>query len=205
MSAKGKIVPLLRHGQPRLLLIGEAPGPRGASLSGYPFWGDVSGKQIYALFGELGLLHEPPRLPERVAGRPVGQPPAGDYAVTNACQQMPWDETKGTFRAPTLAELAAQAPRLRREIDASQAPLVLAVGLPAVRSLELALACPLIPERGGLKETIEHCLAAGGVRCGERTLLATYHPSYGQWQRPGSGELHRRVVTLLAARIATCR
>src|SRR5947209_1387909 len=100
-----------RGKQPRLLIIGEAPGPRGANRTGYPFWGDDSGLDIYGLLEELGLLEVPLSRWKRGADLSGTQPPPGRYAVTNACPQMPL-APDGGFCAPEPARLEQEAVRL---------------------------------------------------------------------------------------------
>lgn len=195
--AKGKKVGLLKRGRPRLLIVGEAPGPRGASVTGYPFWGDVSGKQLYALLGELELLKEKRFAPD--AKDKLGSvPPEGNYAITNAVDRMPWDSRLEKFRAPKLDEIKLQSKRMRQEIHDSGTEVILAVGLPAAKSLDLALETDLAPQDHGMRQIVERALDRQGKfkNSGPR-VFATFHPSYGQWKRPGLMELHTLVVKAL--------
>jgi len=193
MPTKGKKVGIFIRGKPRLVIVGEAPGPRGASITGFPFWGDFSGTQIYELLYQLGLMDEARFKPPQGPDYP-GTPPNGNYAITNAFDQMPWNAGTGAFRAPTQTEIRSQSERLAREIKESGAQVVLAVGASAARALDYALGTDLLPSRAGLTEAIERSVKSGGVRYGDVHLFLTFHPSYGQWKKPGTGDLHKKVI-----------
>jgi uracil-DNA glycosylase len=45
------------QGDARLLIVGLAPGLKGANRTGRPFTGDYAGDLLYATLGELGLAH----------------------------------------------------------------------------------------------------------------------------------------------------
>ncbi len=98
--------PVAGHGAgpaARLLIVGLAPGLRGANRTGRPFMGDRSGELLWATLRLAGwtdaLVH-----------------------VTNAVKCVP-PENK-----PVPAEIAACAPYLRAELGALPAPAVLALG-----------------------------------------------------------------------------
>ena len=86
-----------------LLIVGLAPGLRGANRTGRPFAGDRSGDLLWATLAEAGW-------------------PADRIHVTNAVKCVP-PENK-----PTPAEIAACAPYLQAEFAALPAPAVLALG-----------------------------------------------------------------------------
>lgn len=121
----GRPVPLLRpsDGPVYVLVLGEAPGPRGADKSGIPFFGDAAGRPLYAVFERLGAA----TLPAGVDDLPwdgarfaaAGYVPRlRGIALTNAFDRCPTDDGH-RFRAPTRAELesAANFERLRLELQ----------------------------------------------------------------------------------------
>lgn len=128
-SAPSRIVgapipPLLpAGGSVRVLIVGEAPGPRGADKSGVPFFGDAAGKHLYLALRNLGAVI----LPDEVDGvkwdgallRAGGFAPiANQISLTNAFDTCPTDDGKH-FRAPSRDELDGDenTTRLRREVD----------------------------------------------------------------------------------------
>ncbi|MBC7564150.1 MAG: hypothetical protein H7305_14680, partial [Gemmatimonadaceae bacterium] len=50
------LIPLDLQAPIRAILIGEAPGPRGADQSGIPFFGDRAGRPLYAALAAAGLV-----------------------------------------------------------------------------------------------------------------------------------------------------
>ena len=119
------VPPLLpKTGDVRVLIVGEAPGPRGADKSGVPFFGDAAGKHLYLALRKLGAVALPDSVDElrwdgaqlRAAGC---NPIAHQVSLTNAFDRCPTDDGK-KFRAPTPEELFddANTGRLRGEIDA---------------------------------------------------------------------------------------
>lgn len=106
----------------RAILIGEAPGPRGADQSGIPFFGDRAGKPLYAAMQAAGVLTwvgDPDGVPwdgaklVRAGVRPVVR----QVLLTNAFDRCPTDDGR-KFRAPTRSERESEAnlARLRRDI-----------------------------------------------------------------------------------------
>jgi hypothetical protein len=122
------IPPLLPASGPvRVLIVGEAPGPRGADKSGVPFFGDAAGKHLYLALRNLGAVS----LPDTVDAvkwdgallRAGGFfPIANQISLTNAFNHCPTDDGK-RFRAPSRDELdgGVNTARLRGEVDALQA------------------------------------------------------------------------------------
>ncbi len=119
------IPPLLpKSGDVRVLIVGEAPGPRGADKSGVPFFGDAAGKHLYIALRKLGAVALTDAADAlkwdgallRAAGF---NPVANQISLTNAFNQCPTDDGK-KFRAPTREELGGEpnTTRLRQEIDA---------------------------------------------------------------------------------------
>ena len=105
-----------------VLLIGEAPGPRGADKSGVPFFGDAAGKVLYDVLVRMGAMTLPPAIDHMewdgalfVANGFV--PLAHGVALGNAFDRCPTDDG-ATFRAPLRSELegTSNLARLTRDI-----------------------------------------------------------------------------------------
>lgn len=120
----GAVPPLVPASGPvYVLLIGEAPGPRGADKSGVPFFGDAAGKHLYHALAGLNAVV----LPDDIDAMPWDgatfatrglRPIAHGVALGNAFDRCPTDD--GTsFRAPARSELegADNIARLLGEID----------------------------------------------------------------------------------------
>jgi uracil-DNA glycosylase len=90
------------------MLLGEAPGPRGADQSGIPFWGDRAGILVYRALEAAGLARVPAQAYAHWDGaalRDRGLAPELLGAVlSNAFPVCPSRDLQ-TFRAPTDAEL----------------------------------------------------------------------------------------------------
>lgn len=92
----------------RAVLIGEAPGPRGADQSGIPFFGDRAGKPLYAAMlaaGVVSWVGDPASVPwdgARLLTAGV-RPVVTQVLLTNAFDRCPTDDGR-KFRAPTKAE-----------------------------------------------------------------------------------------------------
>lgn len=121
----GTPVPMLlpNEGAVHVLIVGEAPGPRGADKSGIPFFGDAAGQHLYGALARMGAVVLPPeldRLPwdgaEFTAGSIV--PLAYGVALGNAYDRCPSDDGQ-SFRAPIRTELESTRnfSRLNRELD----------------------------------------------------------------------------------------
>lgn len=106
----------------RAILIGEAPGPRGADQSGIPFFGDRAGKPLYAAMRAAGVLTwvgDPDRVPwdgARLVAAGV-RPVVQQVLLTNAFDRCPTDDGR-TFRAPSRSERESPAnlARLRQDV-----------------------------------------------------------------------------------------
>ena len=142
----------------RLLIVGLAPGLRGANRTGRPFTGDFAGDLLYATLGDFGFAHG------AYGAHPADGLALHDCRITNAVRCVPpQNQPKGAeitaCRQFLTAEIAAMA-RLRA---------ILALGLVAhgavLRSLGL---------RAG-----SHRFAHGAVhRLDEgRRLFDSYHCS----------------------------
>jgi uracil-DNA glycosylase family 4 len=104
-------VPTFGPADARLLIVGLAPGLRGANRTGRPFTGDYAGNLLYATLGEFGFAR----------GTYLSRPDDGlelvDARITNAVRCVPPDNkptpleinTCREFLTPTIREM----PRLR--------------------------------------------------------------------------------------------
>jgi uracil-DNA glycosylase len=143
---------------PRLLIVGLAPGLHGAGKTGRMFTFDSSGQWLYGMLHEVGL-----------ASRPVSAGPNDGLRlkgvwITSAARCAP------PQNRPSPAELAACRPYLEAEI--AQFPelrVLLALG---------RIAHEAVLRAGGLKASLypfahgaEHPLIGGKI------LLDSYHPS----------------------------
>ena len=131
------IAPLLPPAGPvKVLIVGEAPGPRGADKSGIPFFGDAAGKHLYLAMRKLGAVALPVSVDsvkwDGTVLRAAGYAPvATQISLTNAFNRCPTDDG-AHFRAPSKDELDGpeNTARLRNEVDA-----LLARGLTGVVTL----------------------------------------------------------------------
>ncbi len=112
----------------RLLIVGLAPGLRGANRTGRPFTGDYAGDLLYATLGKFGLARG------TYGQRPDDGLALVDCRITNAVRCVP-PENK-----PTPAEIAACRPFLAAEIAAmAKLKVILALGAVAHRTVLAAL------------------------------------------------------------------
>jgi hypothetical protein len=104
------------EGPVKVMLFGEAPGPRGADQSGIPFWGDRAGTSVYRALEAAGLAQVPPEAYVDWDGarfKELGLAPVlRGAALSNAFPLCPTRDFQ-TFRAPTDAELMAGSNRAR--------------------------------------------------------------------------------------------
>ena len=107
-----QVAPLFPPSGPvRVMLFGEAPGPRGADQSGLPFWGDRAGTCVYRALEAAGLAQVPPEAYGDWDGarfRELGLAPLlSGAALSNAWPSCPTRDGQA-FRAPTDAELLSK-------------------------------------------------------------------------------------------------
>ncbi len=153
----GTAVPMLvpADGPVHVLLIGEAPGPRGADKSGVPFLGDAAGKVLYDALVRVGAMTLPPELDHMAwdgalfAARGI-VPVAQGVALGNAFDCCPTDNG-ATFRAPTRLELEGPEnfARLTRDIDRLRArglQGIVTLGRVAARTIDTLLKRAPMPE-----------------------------------------------------------
>jgi DNA polymerase len=129
------------------IFVAEAPGRRGAAVTGVPLTGDESGRR----FGEFLRIASIGR--ERVF-------------VTNALLCNPLDD-RGANRRPGSAEIDRCRPFLERTLACVQAPIVVALGRVALEALRR-----ISPHAAQLDHDVATPLPWRG-----RTLVAMYHPS----------------------------
>ena len=126
-------VPSFGPADARLLIVGLAPGLRGANRTGRPFTGDYAGDLLYPTIAEFGFGEG------QFDARPDDGFRMKDCRITNAVRCVP-PENK-----PTTAEINACNPFLAAEIDGMEnLGAILALGLIAhkavLRSLGLVAA-----------------------------------------------------------------
>lgn len=108
------------------MLVGEAPGPRGADQSGLPFWGDRAGKLVYLALAEAGFAEVPDQAWKSWDGKVLKElglrPRLHGIALGNAFPVCPTNNGQ-TFRAPTDAELRApdNLARIRGDLERAAA------------------------------------------------------------------------------------
>ena len=127
-------------GPVRLMLFGEAPGPRGADQSGIPFWGDGAGIAVYRALAAAGLAEVPEAAwadwdGARLKARGLF-PTLRGAALSNSWPACPTNDGE-RFRAPSdrelrsatnLARLAAELARAAATRPPDQRLRVLAFG-----------------------------------------------------------------------------
>ncbi|MCC6243067.1 MAG: hypothetical protein IT353_09515 [Gemmatimonadaceae bacterium] len=158
MSARirGEAVPTLlpAHGPVHVLLIGEAPGPRGADKSGFPFFGDAAGRHLYRVLSRTGAVAVPAQLWEQPwdgAGFASAGliPVAHGVALGNAFPCCP-TEDGFAFRAPSKRELEGpeNLTRLATELCTLAARGlvgVLTMGRVATKTMDVVFNDPRVP------------------------------------------------------------
>jgi len=111
-------------GPVRVLLLGEAPGPRGADQSGIPFWGDRAGVLVYRALERAGLARVPAEAYlcwDGAVLRARGlAPELTGAALGNAFPICPSRDLEH-FRAPSDTELRSPANRDRLRAELRQA------------------------------------------------------------------------------------
>jgi len=106
------------------MLIGEAPGPRGADRSGIPFWGDRAGLPLYLALDAAEMAELPRAATEGWDGQRLRdldlQPVLRGVALGNAWPVCPTSDGQ-TFRAPTDGELRQPDNQARLHGEVAQA------------------------------------------------------------------------------------
>ncbi len=110
-------VPSFGDSSARLLIVGLAPGLRGANRTGRPFTGDYAGELLYGTLLEFGFARG------TYAARPDDGLSLVDCMITNAVRCVP------PQNKPTPAEIATCRPFLENRIGAqSNLAVILALG-----------------------------------------------------------------------------
>lgn len=146
----GTPVPMLlpHEGPVHVLVVGEAPGPRGADKSGVPFFGDAAGRHLYTALERIGAV----ALPAEIDGLPWDgaaftaaglSPVAQGVALGNAFDRCPTDDGQ-SFRAPLRSELESTRNLTRLNRDLDQLTLrglkgIVTLGRVATRTVEVLL------------------------------------------------------------------
>ncbi len=177
-------VPSFGSPEARLLIVGLAPGLRGANQTGRPFTGDYAGDTLYAALLRHGLA-------SGVYGASPGDGlTLNDTRITNAVRCVP-PENK-----PTPAEINACRPFLDAEFATMpNLQLILALGQVSHRSIGARFKLPAsrLPFKHGLAQPLP-----GGI-----TLVASYHCSrYNTNTGRLTEEMFDAVIADLAARLA---
>lgn len=156
-------VPSFGVADPRLVIVGLAPGLQGANRTGRPFTGDYAGDLLFATLIGLGLARG------AYQGRADDGLTLVDCLITNAARCVP-PENK-----PTPAEIATCRPHLAARLGAgARLRAVLALGTIAHDSALRALGAR--PQAHRFAHGALHRLPATATR-GPVTLIDSYHCS----------------------------
>jgi DNA polymerase len=129
----------------RVLFVAEAPGRRGAAVTGVPLTRDESGRRFEQFLAAADIERD-------------------SAFVTNAVLCNPVDRA-GRNRTPSRAEIAACRPYLGQTLDLVHAPIVVALGRIALEALRA-----ISPHDGDLPGDVGRALWWGG-----RWLVAMFH------------------------------
>ncbi len=151
-----------------VLLVGEAPGPRGADKSGVPFFGDAAGMHLYRVLERLGAVVLPnttwtmPWDGAQFAAAGL-RPTAYGVALGNAFDRCPTDDGV-RFRAPTRTELEGDAnvARLAQELTqlcARGLRGIVTMGRVATKTLDVVLT--RVPMPLLVRQAVPHPSAQG--------------------------------------------
>jgi len=170
---------------PKLLIVGLAPGMHGANATGRPFTGDYAGILLYETMHEFGFSNQSEST-HRGDGLELI-----DCRITNAVKCLPPQNKPTTDEVNTCNEF------LRQELDAlSPGAVILTLGGIAHKAVLKAL---------GLKASafpFKH--AASYPLDGEHTLLSSYHCSrYNTQTRRLTADMFKDVFSRAKQLIAT--
>ncbi len=161
-------VPTFGAKQPKLLVVGLAPGIRGANRTGRPFTGDYAGDLLYDTMIKFGFATG------QYAASPDDTLKLVDAGITNAVRCVP------PQNKPVGAEISACRPFLSGTItDNPQLRAILVLGRIAhdstVRTLGLRLAN--VPFSHGGRHDVSGAVGPFAGALGEVTLFDSYHCS----------------------------
>jgi uracil-DNA glycosylase len=152
-------VPAWGDPEPRILVVGLAPGFRGANRTGKPFCGDQSGVWLYRVLHELGLASSPD--PLSAGGTLLAA------RITNAVKCVP------PANQPTPEETrTCRSLWLKPELCTTSARVVLTLGAVAFDSV--LVAAGLRPKDFPFRHGASLSLHLAGR---PRWLVASWHPS----------------------------
>ncbi|MFQ5970858.1 MAG: uracil-DNA glycosylase [Alphaproteobacteria bacterium] len=176
-------VPSFGGSDAELLIVGLAPGLKGANRTGRPFTGDYAGELLYATLDEFGFSTG------AFGARPDDGLSLHNCRITNAVRCVP-PENK-----PSSAEVRECGRFLRDELEAlPRLRIVLALGALAHGAVLSAL--DLRPSRYRFAHGAFHCLPD------ERSLADSYHCSrYNTNTGRLTADMFRAVFREIAARL----
>ena len=175
-------VPSYGHSDARLVIIGLAPGLRGANRTGRPFTGDYAGILLYETLYEFGLSNAPVSTSSSDGLRLLG------CRISNSVKCVP------PQNKPLPVEIATCNRYLAAELaQCADGTVLLALGAIAHGAALRALG--LKPSAFAFAHGAEHALPRG------MTLFDSYHCSrYNTNTRRLTGDMFRDVVGRAAAR-----
>ena len=187
----GRPVPPFGVANPRLLVVGLAPGAHGANRTGRVFTGDSSGDWLYRELHAAGFANQ------AESTRPGDGLRLEDAVVTCAVRCAP------PGNRPTTGERDACLPWLREELEAYRClRVVVALGRFGFDAFRKAWAAS-----GGAGFAQPPAFAHGAearTEDGSLTLIASYHPSRqntqtGRLTRPMFAKIFRRARRILTS------
>lgn len=157
----------------RLLIVGLAPGEKGANRTGRPFTGDIAGELLYPALYRFGFA----AVPEPLASDGWGNPAMilADCRITNAVRCLP------PANKPTIAEIRQCNAHLQAEL-AAMPRLRAIVALGAIAHQGVLRAYGIKPRTMTFGHHVQHLLPDGTA------LFDSYHCSGYNWR---TGRLSR--------------
>ena len=172
-----------------VLLVGEAPGPRGADKSGVPFFGDAAGQHLYAALRAIGAVTVPPAVDDvpwngEIFADGGLKPTANGIALGNAYDRCPTDDGI-SFRAPSRREIASaeNIERLTSDIEAfAKRGLrgIVTMGRVATTTIDLVLKETPMP--GLARRAVVHPSARGLLSLPHRQVGTRMSELQEQWK-----------------------
>ena len=151
----------------RLLVVGLAPGERGANRTGRPFTGDVAGELLYPALHRFGFASVPEPLDAGGWANPAMH--LTDCRITNAVRCLP------PANKPTTAEIRQCNGYLKAEISAMP-KLKAIIALGAIAHQGILWAYGQKPKDYTFGHNVRHTLPGGVV------LFDSYHCSGYNWR-----------------------